>query len=137
MWLVFAVLSSVTAALVAIFGKIGLSNVDSTLATSLRAIIMALAVFGLAFFTGKFSGLAQITGNNLLWIFLSGLAGAASWVFYFAALKMGEASKVAAIDRTSIIFVVVLAILFLGEKFTWLKLFGALLIGTGAFLITR
>ena len=137
MWLIFAVLSSVTAALVAIFGKIGLSNVDSTLATSLRAIIMAIAVFGLAFFTGKFSGLAQITGGNMLWIALSGLAGAASWVFYFAALKMGDATKVAAIDRTSIIFVVVLAIIFLGEKLTWLKLVGALLIGLGAFLITH
>ncbi|MEK7127436.1 MAG: EamA family transporter [Patescibacteria group bacterium] len=137
MWFLFAVLSSITAALVAIFGKIGLSNVDSTLATSLRAIIMAVAVFGLALFTGKFSGLSQITGNNMLWIFLSGLAGAASWVFYFAALKMGDATKVAAIDRTSIIFVVILAILFLGEKLTWLKLFGAILIGIGAFLITR
>lgn len=137
MWLILAFLSAITAALVAIFGKIGLKNVDSTMATSLRAVIMVVAVFGLAAVTGKFSGFSKLVTNDWFWIILSGLAGAASWVFYFAALKMGDASKVAAIDRTSIIFVVVLAILFLGEKFTWLKLFGALLIGTGAFLITR
>jgi transporter family protein len=137
MWFVLSFLSALTAALVAVFGKIGLSNVDSVLATSLRAIIMALTVLGLAFLTGKFSGLSQVTPNNLFWIILSGLAGAASWVFYFAALKIGEAGKVAAIDRTSIILVVVLAALFLGEKFTWLKLLGAILIGAGAVLISH
>ncbi len=137
MWFLFAVLSSITAALVAIFGKIGLKNVDSTLATSLRAIIMAVTVFGLALIAGKFTGFSKLVTNDWIWIVLSGLAGALSWIFYFAALKMGDASKVTAIDRTSIIFVVILAVFFLGEKFTLIKLFGALLIGAGAFLITR
>jgi transporter family protein len=137
MWAILAILSSVSAALVAIFGKVGLKNIDATMATALRAVIMAVAVFGLAVGTGKFSGLSKLAANDWVWIILSGLAGAASWIFYFAALKMGDATKVAAIDRTSIVFVVVLAILFLGEKFTWLKLLGAILIGAGAFLITR
>jgi len=114
--MILALLSSVSAALVAIFGKIGLKNVDPTMATSLRAIIMAVAVFLLAALTGKFSGVFGLAQSDWVWIILSGLAGAASWIFYFIALKMGDASKVAAIDRTSIIFVVIFAIFFLARN---------------------
>ena len=137
MWFVYALIGALVAGIAAIFNKIGLQTLDSNLAASLRAVIIALAVVLFTLATGKFSGLGAVNNSAWFWIILSGLAGAVSWIFYFAALKIGSSSDVSAIDRFSIIFVVIFAILFLGEKFTWLKLFGALLIGAGAFLITR
>lgn len=137
MWFVYALIGALAAGIAAIFNKIGLKTIDSNLAASLRAVVIASAVVLFTFTTGKFSGLSAVNSSAWFWIILSGLAGAVSWIFYFAALKIGSASDVSAIDRFSIIFVVIFAILFLGEKFTWLKLFGAILIGAGAFLITR
>ena len=137
MWFVYALIGALAAGIAAIFNKIGLKTIDSNLAASLRAVVIALAVVLFTFCTGKFSGIGAVNSSAWFWIILSGLAGAVSWIFYFAALKIGSASDVSAIDRFSIIFVVIFAILFLGEKFTWLKLFLSILIGAGACFITK
>lgn len=136
-WLIFALLSAATAALVAIFGKIGLQNVDTNTATALRAIIMALFLVGLVVIQGNFSKISDIMSDNkaLTFIVLSGIAGALSWLFYFMALKIGKASQVAPIDRLSVVFVIVLAFLFLGEKISLKAGIGAALITAGAILI--
>ena len=138
MWIFYAFLSAIFAALVAIFGKLGLKNIDSTLATTIRAIIMATFLFLVSLGLGKFNNFHFTNLNNKDWILitLSGVAGAVSWVFYFLALKYGFAGKVAAIDRLSIIFVIILAALFLGEGFGWKVALGSALMASGAILIT-
>ena len=137
MWWIYALLSSVTAALVAIFGKMGLQGVDSTLATALRSIIMAVFMVLAALSLGKFSGftLASLSGRAWLFIALAGIAGALSWLFYFMALKMGLVNKVVVIDRLSLVFVVILSAMFLGESFTWKVALGAALMVGGALVI--
>ena len=138
MWLVYAFLSAIMAALVAIFAKLGLEDLDSTLATTIRAIIMALFLVLVSFFLNKFDGfsIASLGSKEWLLIALAGIAGALSWLFYFYALKIGFATEVVAIDRLSIVFVVVLAALFLGEGFGIKVILGALLMTGGAILIT-
>lgn len=138
MWIIYALLSSVTAALVAIVGKIGLKGIDPTLATTVRGVIMAGLLVIASASLKKFDGfsLQSFSSRDWLLIVLSGLAGALSWLFYFLALKLGAASRVAAIDRTSIVFVVVLAALFLGESLGWKSILGALLMVAGALLIS-
>src|SRR3990167_9191568 len=110
MWLFFAFLSAITAALVAIFAKLGLKGVDSTLATTIRSLIMAGFLILISLFLKKFQGFSFSSFSSRDWflIILAGVSGALSWLFYFAALKYGLASRVAAIDRLSIIFVVLL-----------------------------
>jgi transporter family protein len=136
-WLVFALLSAVTAALVAIFGKLGLEGVDSSTATAVRAGVMFLFLGLVIVFTGKLQNLPAIFANRkaLFYIFLSGIAGAASWLFYFFALKVGKASQVAPIDRLSIVFVIILAALLLGEKISWKVATGTFLMAVGAVLV--
>ena len=134
-WAVLALLSAVTAALVAIFGKMGLDGVDSTVATAVRAGIMFATLLVVVAVMGRLGDLRQIGGRPLLYIVLAGMAGAASWIFYFWALKLGPASKVAPLDRLSLVFVVLLAALFLGEKLALKGWLGALLMSAGAVLI--
>ena len=134
-WSIYALLSAVFAAMVAIFGKIGLKEVDSTLATTIRSIVMAIFLVGVAFTLGKFSFLNTFNSKAILFIILSGVAGALSWGFYLFAIKSGTVSGVVAIDRTSVIFAFILAILFLSETFTWFKALGAILIAVGAVLL--
>lgn len=134
-WVFFALLSAVFAALVAILGKMGVRGIDSTTATTVRAVIMALFLVGVFLFLGKFSELAKFDKRALLFVALSGIAGALSWLAYFFALKYGSAHSVAALDRTSVAMVAVLAALFLGEVFTWKVALGALLMVTGAVLM--
>lgn len=138
MWLVYAFLSAFTAALVAIFAKIGLKNIDSTLATTVRAAIMAIFLISVALALRKFDGFsfASFSGKEWVLIILSGIAGALSWLFYFFALKTGTASQVVAIDKLSVVFVVALAALFLGEALTPRVLVGALVMTLGAILLT-
>lgn len=136
LWIIYALLSAVFAALVAIFGKIGIQNVDSTLATAVRAVVMALFLFFVVLSMGKLPLLSSINNKALLFIILSGLAGAISWVFYFMALKNGPATSVAALDRLSIVFVLVFSLLLLGQKFTWGSGLGAALMAIGAILMT-
>ncbi len=136
-WLIFALLSALTAALVAIFGKIGLEGVDTNTATMIRAGIMFVFLAGVIFLTGKTSEIANVFSNQraLFYIALSGVAGALSWLFYFIALKLGQASQVAPIDRLSVVFVVIFAVLLLGEKLTLKIGIGAALMAVGAILI--
>lgn len=133
-WIFFALLSAVFAALVAIFGKIGIQNIDSTLATTVRALVMFVAMFIATLSLGKFH-LETIHSKALLFIIASGLAGALSWFFYFLALKMGPAAKVATLDRLSLVFVLVFAALFLGEAITWKTAGGIALVVAGALLV--
>ncbi len=136
MYLLFALLSAVFAALVAVFGKIGLGKVDTTLATAIRAIVMALLLVAATFALKKWD-LSQITNKAYLYIFLAGLSGALSWFFYFFALKLGPATSVAAIDRLSVVFVILFAALFLGESLTIKSVLGGLLIVLGAVLLIK
>ena len=137
MWFWYAIFSAVFASLVAIFGKLGLKGVDTTLATTVRAVIMAGFLLITSLFLRKFEGfsLTSFTGRDWIFIILSALAGALSWIFYFSALKEGKASSVATIDRLSIVFVIIFAALFLGEEFGVKSLSGAFLIVAGAILI--
>lgn len=133
--LIYALISALFAALVAIFGKIGLKDVDSTLATTVRSLVMASFLCVVAISLGKGALIHTIDSKALTYIILSGIAGALSWLFYFFAIKNGQVAGVAAIDRTSIVFVFILAVLFLGESFTWMKAFGAVCIVAGAILM--
>lgn len=133
-WLFFALLSAVFAALVAFFGKLGLQGIDSTTATAARAIIMALFTVGFALALNK-TNLAGISTKNWLFIALTGLFGALSWLAYFYALKIGDVSKVTPIDRTSVLFAIVLAFVFLGEKIDLKTIIGAIAIVVGTILI--
>ncbi|MDD2913027.1 MAG: EamA family transporter [Candidatus Pacebacteria bacterium] len=131
-WILYALLAAVFAALVAIFGKIGIAGIDPTLATTVRAIIMATFLAIVTLLSGKWQTVSTISGKLLFFIALSGIAGALSWLFYFVALKYGPASGVAALDRLSVVFVVVFAALFLAEALTLKVAIGAILITIGA-----
>jgi transporter family protein len=134
-WIILSLLSAASASLVAVFGKIGVSNLDSTLATTVRAIIMAFFLILISLFMGKFELIKTIDNRAMIFIILAGISGALSWLFYFFALKIGPASGVAALDRLSVVFVLILSILFLAEKLTLYKFLGALLITLGAILM--
>jgi bacterial/archaeal transporter family protein len=138
MWPLYALLSAFAAALVAIFAKLGLQDIDPTLATTLRSLIMALFLVAITMALGKFEHFALSVYSARQWslIILAGIAGAVSWLFYFLALRDGDASAVAAIDRLSLVFVVGLAILFLGEKLSAQVVIGAFLMALGAILIS-
>jgi transporter family protein len=136
-WLGYALLSALFAGLVAIFGKMGVRDIDSTLATAARSVIMALALVTLVLARSNRINLREISPRAWLFITLAGLAGAASWLCYFRALQLGDASRVAPIDRMSVLVVVVIATLFLGEKLTSGVAFGALLVFVGSIFISR
>lgn len=134
-WFLLAVLSAFFAALVAIFAKIGLQGVDSTVGTAARAIVMTLFIVIFVVSIGKGPQLTQFTSKDMGFIILSGVAGALSWLFYFAALKLADASKVAPVDRASVLIVMVLAALFLGEKITLKTATAGVLIFIGLLLL--
>ncbi len=135
-WIIFALLSAIFAALVAIFGKLGISGIDTTLATAVRAIVMAVFLVLVVLFLGKFDHLNSFSNKAILFIILSGIAGALSWLFYFFALKNGPASAVVSIDRLSIVFVLLFAVIFLGEKLTIKSAFGVIFVVLGAILMS-
>lgn len=135
-WIFYAFLSAFSAAGVAIFGKIGIANIDSTLATAVRAVIMAIFLVMMALVLGKASLIDTIDGRAFRFIVFSGIAGALSWLFYFFSLKHGPPTGVVAIDRLSVVFVLVLSLIFLGAKFTWQAGLGAILVSVGAFLLS-
>lgn len=133
LWLFYAVLSAVAAALVSIFGKIGLQGLDANTATTVRSVVMALFLIGVMIIQRNFSHLGEVLSNRraLLYIILSGTAGALSWLFYFVALKYGRVSQVAPVDKLSVVWAAVLAVVFLGESLSPLGLAGILLITAG------
>jgi bacterial/archaeal transporter family protein len=138
-WVGLGLLSALGAAGVAIFGSVGLSKVDSTLATTLRSLIMAGMLLALTLATGQIQALwrgeIKLDGRAWLFITLAGLAGAISWLAYFAALKLGLASRVAALDRLSVAFVFVLGVLILGERHSWRGWLGLALLVGGIYLV--
>lgn len=135
-WFLLAALSAFFAALVSIFAKIGLQGVDSTVGTAARAIVMVLFIVVFVVSSGKGPKLTQFTSKDMGFIILSGIAGALSWLFYFAALKLADASKVAPVDRASVLIVMVLAALFLGEKVTLKTATAGVLIFVGLLLLS-
>jgi transporter family protein len=135
-WIIYALLSAIFASAVAILAKIGLKNVDSTLATAVRSVVMAVFLVSTALILNKAPLLKTIDGKMFTFIVASGIAGALSWLFYFFALQNGPASAVSGIDRLSVVFVIILAALFLGEALTIKTAIGGLLIVAGAILLT-
>jgi len=133
-WILFGFLSALFAALVAIFGKIGVKNIDTTLATTVRAVIMALFLIIVSLILGKQSLISQINSKAMLFIVLSGVSGALSWLSYFLALKIGEVKGVAVLDRFSVVLAILLAALFLGESITVKNWIGMILITAGLLL---
>ncbi len=134
-WFFWALLSAVFAALTAIFAKIGLEGVESDLATLIRTCVIMIVLAGFVYFTGKWSNPFDLHSKTWLFLVLSGLATGASWVCYFRALKIGDASKVAPIDKLSLLLVAVFAFMFLGERPTTREWFGILLVGAGAIIL--
>ena len=134
-WFFWALLSAVFAALTAIFAKIGLEGIESDLATLIRTCVIMIVLAGFVYFTGKWSNPFDLHSKTWLFLVLSGLATGASWVCYFRALKVGDASKVAPIDKLSLLLVAVFAVMFLGERPTTREWFGILLIGAGAIIL--
>jgi len=137
MWLIYALLSAATAALVAIFGKIGLKDVDANSATAVRAVIMAIFLLGVVVVQGKAAQLGAVFSQKkaMSFIVLSGVSGALSWLFYFLALKGGKVSQVGPIDKLSVVLAVILAFLFLGERISWINALGVAMIAGGAILV--
>jgi transporter family protein len=134
-WFIYALLGAIAAALASIFAKMGLQNVDSITATALRSIVMTIMVFAVLYFTRGYSGLTNLTQREYLFILLSGLAGGASWILYFIALQRGEAGRVAIVDRSSVLFVIVLATLILQEELTVRKIIAAILVFSALVLL--
>lgn len=135
MWLVFALLSAVFAALTSILAKIGIEGVNSNLATAIRTVVVVLMAWGMVFLTHAQTGLGEISRKNWLFLILSGLATGASWLCYYRALQMGQASKVVPIDKLSVVITLVLAFVFLHEQFTAKSLIGCVLIGAGTLIM--
>ncbi|TEA27525.1 EamA family transporter [Candidatus Schmidhempelia bombi] len=136
-WLIYALLSAVFAALVAIFGKVGLSGLDANTATAIRAIVMAVFLVGVVLWQGKIDVVSEILSNKKAMVFIvfSGIAGALSWLFYFMAIKYGPVSKVAPIDKLSVVFAVILSALVLGEKLSLMGILGVVAIAGGSLLV--
>ncbi len=137
LWLIFALLSAISAAAVAIFGKLGLQGIEPNTATAIRAIVMAIFLVTIVLIQDRFANFSSILENRkaVFYIILGGIAGALSWLFYFIALKLGKVQQVAPIDRLSVVFAILLAFLFLGEKITLKVGIGAALVTVGAILI--
>ncbi len=135
MWLVCAILSSVFAALTSILAKVGINGVNSTLATALRTVVVLIMAWGMVFLTNAQSGIADIDKKSWIFLILSGLATGASWLFYYKALQLGEVSRVAPIDKMSIVLTLIMAFLFLHEKFTVKSAIGSILIAAGTLVM--
>ena len=135
MWLVFAILSAVFAALTSILAKVGIPNVNSTLATAIRTVVVLAMSWGMVFLTKVQGGIQEISRRSWIFLILSGLATGASWLFYYRALQLGEVSKVAPIDKMSIVITLVLAFIFLHEQFTIKSLIGAALLTAGTLVM--
>lgn len=135
MWLVFALLSAIFAALTSILAKIGIDGVNSNLATAIRTVVVVIMAWGMVFLTHTQSGISEITKKSWLFLILSGLATGASWLCYYRALQIGEASKVVPIDKLSVVITLVLAFVFLHEEFTTRSLIGCILIGVGTLVM--
>ena len=135
MWLILALGASVFAALTSILAKIGIDGVNSNLATAIRTFVVLIMSWGMVFITNTQGGITEISRRSWLFLILSGLATGASWLCYYKALQLGEASKVVSIDKLSVVITLVLAAVFLHEKFTPKSIIGCILIGAGTLLM--
>lgn len=135
MWVLYAILSAVFAAFTSILAKMGLENVNSTLATAIRTVVVLVMAWGMVFISGGVKGINQITTRGWIFLVLSGVATGASWLFYFRAMQLGEVSKVAPIDKLSVVLTMLLAFFLLGEKADIKAIIGGLLIATGTLVI--
>ena len=135
MWLVFAVLSAIFAAITSILAKIGIEGVNSNLATVIRTVVVVLMAWGIVALTNAQSGIAEISKRSWIFLTLSGLATGASWLCYFKALQLGDASKVVSVDKFSIVITLVMAAVFLHEQFTVKTIIGSVLITLGTFVM--
>ena len=135
MWVVFAILSAVFAALTSILAKVGIDGVNSNLATAIRTVVVVLMSWGMVFLTHSQSGLQEISKRSWRFLILSGLATGVSWICYYKALQLGDASKVVPIDKMSVVITLLLAFVFLHEEFTAKSLAGCILIGIGTLIM--
>lgn len=135
MWFIFALLSAVFAALTSILAKVGINEVNSNLATAIRTVVVVIMAWGMVFLTNAQNGLSGISRKSWLFLILSGLATGASWLCYYKALQIGEASKVVPIDKLSVVITLILAFVFLHETFTTKSLIGCILIGAGTLIM--
>ena len=135
MWIIFALLSAVFAALTSILAKVGIDGVNSNLATAIRTVVVVFMSWGMVFLTNTQSGISEISKKSWIFLILSGLTTGASWLCYYRALQIGDASKVVPIDKLSVVITLVLAFVFLHEKFTAKSLVGCILIGAGTLIM--
>ena len=135
MWFLFALLSAVFAALTSILAKVGIEGVSSNLATAIRTVVVVVMAWGMVFLTNTQGGIADISKRSWLFLILSGLATGASWLCYYKALQIGDASKVVPIDKLSVVFTLVLAFVFLHEDFTVKSAVGAILLTIGTLVM--
>ena len=135
MWMIFALLSAFFAALTSILAKVGIEGVNSNLATAIRTVVVVLMAWGMVFLTNTQDGITEISRKSWIFLILSGLATGASWLCYYRALQIGEASKVVPIDKLSVVITLVLAFIFLHEKFTSKSLVGCIFIAAGTLLM--
>ncbi len=135
MWFILALLSAVFAALTSILAKVGIDGVNSNLATAIRTMVVLVMAWGMVFLTNAQGGIGDISKKSWIFLILSGLATGASWLCYYRALQLGEASKVVPIDKLSVVITLVLAFIFLQEKFTWRSGVGTALITVGTLLM--
>lgn len=131
MWFLFAILSALFAALTSILAKIGIAGVNSNLATAIRTVVVVIMSWGMVFLTHAQGGIAEIGKKSWIFLILSGLATGASWLCYYRALQIGEASRVVPVDKLSVVITLILAFVFLHEQFTVKSLVGCVLIGAG------
>lgn len=135
LWVVYALLSALFAALTSILAKIGINGVDSNLATAIRTVVVLVMAWGLVFMTGVQKQISNIGARSWLFLVLSGIATGLSWLFYYRALQMGDASRVVPIDKSSVVISMVLAFVVLKEQLTWQSIMGGLLITAGTFVL--
>ena len=134
MWFIFAMLSAVFAALTSILAKIGIDGVNSNLATAIRTVVVVAMAWGMVFITNAQGGIFEISKKSWLFLILSGLATGASWLCYYTALQIGQASKVVPIDKLSVVITIIMAFIFLHEEFTVKSLIGCTMIGAGTLI---
>ena len=135
MWFIFALLSAIFAALTSILAKVGIDGVNSNLATAIRTVVVVVMAWGMVFLTNAQNGITEISRKSWIFLILSGLATGASWLCYYKALQIGDASKVVPIDKLSVVITLVLAFVFLHEDFTSKSLIGCILIGIGTLIM--
>ena len=135
MWFTFALLSAIFAALTSILAKVGIEGVNSNLATAIRTVVVVVMAWGMVFLTQAQSGITEISRKSWMFLILSGLATGASWLCYYKALQLGNASKVVPIDKLSVVITLILAFVFLHEEFTAKSLIGCILIGIGTLVM--